>query len=69
MTYKVDKAFKPGMQSHNHPATVAKIVAEVKRKAAANIFKPASAIVEQVWGVNSTVKMCIVLYLLFYFYR
>ena len=65
MTYKVDRAFKPGRQSHNHPAevgaaTAAKIVAEVKRKAAGNIFKPASAIMEQVWGVNVTVKMCIV---------
>ena len=45
--------FVPGQHSHNHPADVgallaAQIMTTVKRKAMDDLFKPASAIVEEV---------------------
>jgi hypothetical protein len=55
--HQVDGTFIPGKQGHNHPvdigtATAAKIVSELKRRAMGNLFKPASAIVEEVRKIS-----------------
>ena len=55
-----DRDFRSGENFHNHPVeagamTAAKIVNLVKEKALENKFKPASAIVEEVF--NHTVQI------------
>ena len=47
--------FEPGIQGHNHPAqpgaaTTARIITSVKAKAVEDVFKPATAIVDEVLG-------------------
>ena len=50
--------FTAGQAAHNHPQpvgtyTAAKIISTVKRKAVADVFKPAAAIVDEVIVINS----------------
>ena len=50
---QVGEDFQPGLRSHNHPADVgalmaAKIRTSVKRKAMDQLFRPATAIVEEI---------------------
>ena len=53
VTQRADGEFVPGKQQHNHPGKVgaalaARITARTKKEAVANLFKPVSAIVNQV---------------------
>lgn len=53
VTQRADGEFVPGKQQHNHPGKVgaalaARITARTKKEAVANLFKPATAIVNQV---------------------
>ena len=53
MIERADGVFQIGSNAHNHPAEVgtalaATITAKVKAKAVADVFRPASAIVEEV---------------------
>ena len=48
-----ENRFEPGLHCHNHPASVgaattAKVIASVKAKAVEDLFKPASAVVDEV---------------------
>ena len=53
VTQRANGDFVPGKQQHNHPGKVgaalaARITARTKKEAVANLFKPATAIVNQV---------------------
>ena len=57
--------FTAGQAAHNHPQpvgtyTAAKIISTVKRKAVADVFKPASAIVDEVIVSKITISNSIV---------
>ena len=59
-----DGTFQPGKKGHNHPAevgaaTAAKISSNVKEKALADLFKPASAVVNEVNNVIITLNIYI----------
>ena len=59
-----DGTFQPGEKGHNHPAevgaaTAAKISSNVKEKALADLFKPASAVVNEVNNVIITLNIYI----------
>ena len=63
---ETDGNFVPGRQSHNHPPQVgalkaAHIMTQVKRKAMEDIFKPASAIVEEVMFYKMSINFPLIL--------
>ena len=63
VTQRADSDFIPGKQQHNHAGKVgaaltARITARTKKEAVANLFKPVSAIVNQVFLEELTDAPC-----------